>query len=430
MAQEENNTTSPVNMDAISSIIGNDSLSLSDAINMESLEEGLKENEQMIREKENENKQSMKDILTDLQSVTADKAVLTDSFNALENISFKDLIGKPLQAAIEAQADAAKSTLDFVKGLCVKGSDGSEQVAVVSFEFFKNGKKARINLPLLSLVNIPSLEITSMTYHFTAKIDSHSSLIVTHNSGATTNSKSASSGTSQTTEMRADSNRPAEETQTQQNESQPSQQRGRQSTQQTENQQAQQTENQQAQQTGNQQTQQSRPAATAAAAASDPKSNVAKETTFSASYTQPSTTATKDSKYAVQTTMDISITVAPNEIPGGIKTMLSILDGAIEVINPNGELTVSHQQLEIQNGYAIATASYRDPDGLCVPGDIKCKSTDKGSAPQVMLNGDTAKIIFTKPGMYTITAGKVSEPIFVTGTVATGNNDSEAEATE
>ncbi len=422
MAQEENNTTSPVNMDAISSIIGNDSLSLSDAINMESLEEGLKENEQMIREKENENKQSMKDILTDLQSVTADKAVLTDSFNALENISFKDLIGKPLQAAIEAQADAAKSTLDFVKGLCVKGSDGSEQVAVVSFEFFKNGKKARINLPLLSLVNIPSLEITSMTYHFTAKIDSHSSLIVTHNSGATTNSKSASSGTSQTTEMRADSNRPAEETQTQQNESQPSQQRGRQSTQQT--------ENQQAQQTGNQQTQQSRPAATAAAAASDPKSNVAKETTFSASYTQPSTTATKDSKYAVQTTMDISITVAPNEIPGGIKTMLSILDGAIEVINPNGELTVSHQQLEIQNGYAIATASYRDPDGLCVPGDIKCKSTDKGSAPQVMLNGDTAKIIFTKPGMYTITAGKVSEPIFVTGTVATGNNDSEAEATE
>ena len=422
MAQEENNTTSPVNMDAISSIIGNDSLSLSDAINMESLEEGLKENEQMIREKENENKQSMKDILTDLQSVTADKAVLTDSFNALENISFKDLIGKPLQAAIEAQADAAKSTLDFVKGLCVKGSDGSEQVAVVSFEFFKNGKKARINLPLLSLVNIPSLEITSMTYHFTAKIDSHSSLIVTHNSGATTNSKSASSGTSQTTEMRADSNRPAEETQTQQNESQPSQQRGRQSTQQT--------ENQQAQQTGNQQTQQSRPAATAAAATSDPKSNVAKETTFSASYTQPSTTATKDSKYAVQTTMDISITVAPNEIPGGIKTMLSILDGAIEVINPNGELTVSHQQLEIQNGYAIATASYRDPDGLCVPGDIKCKSTDKGSAPQVMLNGDTAKIIFTKPGMYTITAGKVSEPIFVTGTVATGNNDSEAEATE
>ncbi len=422
MAQEENNTTSPVNMDAISSIIGNDSLSLSDAINMESLEEGLKENEQMIREKENENKQSMKDILTDLQSVTADKAVLTDSFNALENISFKDLIGKPLQAAIEAQADAAKSTLDFVKGLCVKGSDGSEQVAVVSFEFFKNGKKARINLPLLSLVNIPSLEITSMTYHFTAKIDSHSSLIVTHNSGATTNSKSASSGTSQTTEMRADSNRPAEETQTQQNESQPSQQRGRQSTQQT--------ENQQAQQTGNQQTQQSRPAATAAAAASDPKSNVATETTFSACYTQPSTTATKDSKYAVQTTMDISITVAPNEIPGGIKTMLSILDGAIEVINPNGELTVSHQQLEIQNGYAIATASYRDPDGLCVPGDIKCKSTDKGSAPQVMLNGDTAKIIFTKPGMYTITAGKVSEPIFVTGTVATGNNDSEAEATE
>ena len=134
----------------------------------------------MFTDSDEKNKQSMQEVLTTLQAATADKAVLTDSFNALENLSFKDLIGKPMTAAIEAQAEAAKSTLDFVKQMCVTSADGSQQVAVVSFEFFKNGKKARINLPLLSLVNIPSLEIKSMTYKFTAKIDSHSSLIVTH----------------------------------------------------------------------------------------------------------------------------------------------------------------------------------------------------------------------------------------------------------
>ena len=98
----------------------------------------------VFSDSDEKNKQSLQEILTTLQSATADKDVLKESFSALESLSFKDLIGQPIKAAIEAQAEAAKSTLDFVNQLCVSSDDGSQKVAVVSFEFFKNGKKARI----------------------------------------------------------------------------------------------------------------------------------------------------------------------------------------------------------------------------------------------------------------------------------------------
>lgn len=357
--------------------------SLSEAVDFDSLKAGADEINNIVASKEAEDKQSLQETLTTLQSVTADKAVMTDSFNALENLSFKDLIGKPMTAAIEAQAEAAKSTLDFVKQMCVTSADGSQQVAVVSFEFFKNGKKARINLPLLSLVNIPSLEIKSMTYKFTAKIDSHSSIIVTHGNSPV---KSAAT-TSNPEEKKKKAAEPA------------------------------------AAETAARDTAATETAATETAkgdkkkpssAAENGVSNASKETTIAASYTaQTGTSATKDSKYAVSTTMDIGITIEPNEIPGGIKTMLSILDGAIEIINPNGELTVTEPQVTLSKGYAVVGVSYRDPDGLISPSSIKCKGPEGQKEPIVMMNSEGANVIFSGPGLYTVTAGKLSQPVIV-----------------
>lgn len=361
--------------------------SLSEAVDFDSLKAGADEINNIVASKEAEDKQSLQETLTTLQSVTADKAVMTDSFNALENLSFKDLIGKPMTAAIEAQAEAAKSTLDFVKQMCVTSADGSQQVAVVSFEFFKNGKKARINLPLLSLVNIPSLEIKSMTYKFTAKIDSHSSIIVTHSNSPV---KSAATTSNPEEKKKKAAEPAAAET---------------------------------AADTAARDTAATETAATETAkgdkkkpssAAENGVSNASKETTIAASYTaQTGTSATKDSKYAVSTTMDIGITIEPNEIPGGIKTMLSILDGAIEIINPNGELTVTEPQVTLSKGYAVVGVSYRDPDGLISPSSIKCKGPEGQKEPIVMMNSEGANVIFSGPGLYTVTAGKLSQPVIV-----------------
>lgn len=344
----------------------------------------------VFSDSDEKNKQSMQEILTTLQSATADKDVLKESFSALESLSFKDLIGQPIKAAIEAQAEAAKSTLDFVNQLCVSSDDGSQKVAVVSFEFFKNGKKARINLPLLSLVNIPSLEIKSMTYKFTAKIDSHSSLIVSHGDSPV----KSTSGSVGNGDKKADAAKGQEK---KTDEKKADEKKGDDTAKSTEAK----TE--------------AKPETKTEAKATDLLSGVAKNTTIAASYTtQTGTGATKDSKYAASTTMDISITVEPDEIPGGIKTMLSILDGAIEVINPNGELTVATSQVALSNGFAIVAASYRDPDGICTPASISCSGAEAKKQPIVMMNSEGANIIFSEPGLYTVTAGKLSQPVIVT----------------
>lgn len=366
-------------------------------LDWESLSSAASSIKDMFTDSDEENKQSMQEVLTTLQSATADKAVLTDSFNALENLSFKDLIGKPMTAAIEAQAEAAKSTLDFIRQMCVTSDDGSQQVAVVSFEFFKNGKKARINLPLISLVNIPSLEIKNMNYKFSAKIDSHSSLIVTHGDAPVKSVSGASGNTApkaedkKAPEKKADESASATDTAKKKEATTEAKAENK-----AENKQEKKTE-------------------TVATAAKDLLSNAAKSTTIAASYTaQTGTGATKESKYAVTTTMDLDITIAPNEIPGGIKTMLSILDGAIEVINPNGELIVAAPQVTLSNGYAIVAASYRDTDGICAPASISCKGNDVKKQPIVMMNSEGANIIFSEPGLYTVTAGKLSQPVIVT----------------
>lgn len=376
---------------------------------------------EQIKQAEEQGRESMKEVLTNLQSVTADKAVLTDAFNALESISFKDLIGKPIQAAIQAQADAAKSTLDFVRELCPQSEDGTQKVAMVSFEFFRNGKKAKMNIPLLSLVNIPSLEITQMTYKFTAKIDAHSSLIVSHNTAPTiTGGKSSNKGTSTNPSAPASPSAPAATASTGTTASTattatPAASKGA---------------------AAPAATSSSAPAEGAAAAKNasaaentvkaNAKANVTKDTTFAASYTaQTGTSATKDSKYAVETTMDISITVAPDEIPSGIKTMLSILDGSVEIVNPNGELYVGATNVVMENGYGITTANYTDPDGVCAPSSIKCNASEGLPEPKVMLSTDCAKILFTKPGLYFVTAGKLTEPVFVVDNSAKAPKDEE-----
>jgi hypothetical protein len=414
MANEENNqVTDPNNatndgslMDFLSPTYKPD---LSDSFDMDKIQQGYTEMQNALATSQEKSKESMKDVITTLQDVTADKAVLKDTFNALESISFKDLIGKPIQAAIEAQADAAKSTLDFVKQLCTAGEDGTQKVAMVSFEFYKNGKKARMNLPLLSLVNIPSLEITQMTYKFTAQIDSHSSVIVTHNSSPTISAGMGTGGSTSEDKKKSDDKKTSDDKKKSEDTSEG---KSKSSSKATSNE----TGSTSTDSTGTDKPAETKKDAQSeeAKAAANAKSNVTKETTFAANYTaQNGHSVTKDSKYAVSATMDISVTLAPDEIPSGIKTMLNILESSVEIVNPNGELTVTNPTVVMENGFAITSATYFDQDGVCAPSSIKCKASEGLPTPLVMTNADGVKILFTKPGLYLVGAGNLTEPVIV-----------------
>lgn len=113
---------------------------------------------------------------------------------ALTQLPFGNIIGAPMKAAIEAQALAARSTIEFIQtvgfvnqdddalfpaidqttGKTAVGSDFGE-VRTVTFKYQQqsvNGTEteATLTVPLLTIVPIPFLRIDEMTIDFMAKM--------------------------------------------------------------------------------------------------------------------------------------------------------------------------------------------------------------------------------------------------------------------
>ncbi|KAB2329594.1 DUF2589 domain-containing protein [Cytobacillus depressus] len=106
------------------------------------------------------------------------------SERSLQAIPFGHLIGAPLVAAIEAQAQAAQTTVNFIESVGFKknqngGSPGANtdagDVRMVGFNYQKTNPdgtaaNATLNVPVLSIVPVPYMRIEETTIDFTAKI--------------------------------------------------------------------------------------------------------------------------------------------------------------------------------------------------------------------------------------------------------------------
>lgn len=97
--------------------------------------------------------------------------------SALQAIPFGSIIGGPLNACIEAQAQAALTSWKFIDavGLMVDKKTGEKKTVNVSFQFMQNGRMAQINVPLLTIVPIPYIAIQSVDIAFKANISASSS---------------------------------------------------------------------------------------------------------------------------------------------------------------------------------------------------------------------------------------------------------------
>lgn len=96
--------------------------------------------------------------------------------NALQGIPFSQIIGSPLKAAIEAQTMAAQTTWKFIQEVGLNTDENGQKTAVnVSFDFLQNGRMARLNVPLLTIVPIPYIAINTIDIAFKAKINAESS---------------------------------------------------------------------------------------------------------------------------------------------------------------------------------------------------------------------------------------------------------------
>jgi len=111
--------------------------------------------------------------------------------NELANLDFKQLIGGPMQAVIQAQATSSKTTVDFIHEVGFQElSDGSQFVRSVSFYYSKleNGSVTNytLTLPFILMMPIPYIEIEELVIDLNVKLNS-----VDHNEYASSSSSYA-----------------------------------------------------------------------------------------------------------------------------------------------------------------------------------------------------------------------------------------------
>jgi hypothetical protein len=122
---------------------------------------------------------------------------MTYANRVLGSIPYGTLIGAPLTAAVEAQALAAQSSVDFIRSIGFTSTSDDESFADVRSITFTYQltdtdtgavRTATLTVPLLTIVNIPFLRIDDMTIDFTSKITEEMIRDTTRNGEVSTNS--------------------------------------------------------------------------------------------------------------------------------------------------------------------------------------------------------------------------------------------------
>ena len=338
---------------------------------------------------------SLGDQMKDLNEVQVDKAFVSDSINLLGKISFDELIGNPLRAAVKAQRDLAKETLSYIREEGIKvDENGQGQITYVTMNFFRDGKQVKMRVPLLTLMPVPRLSISTMSYTFKAKVNAMSGVVASVGSGGTPINAGMSTDNGNKS---AASAKPAKESSAKGNNEKTGDKPAASS-----EKPAASTDNSAAS---------SNKTATSAAGA---KPTIATTPTMSVGYSSKKDSgATRDSRYSVETTMDISITASEGEMPRGIDRLLGVLDDSTEVIDPKGTLQVSADRISLVNNYGAISVSYRNGKGAYAPTDVTCDPIEGEAKPDMLESGDEMLLIFKAKGVYMVSAGELTRIVFV-----------------
>ncbi|MDY4243284.1 MAG: DUF2589 domain-containing protein [Prevotella sp.] len=331
---------------------------------------------------------SLGDQMKDLNEVQVDKTFVSDSINLLGKISFDELIGNPLRAAVKAQRDLAKETLSYIREEGIKvDENGQGQITYVTMNFFRDGKQVKMRVPLLTLMPVPRLSISTMSYTFKAKVNAMSGVVASVGSGGTPINAGMSTDNGSKS---AASAKPAKDSSSKGNNEK--------------------TGDEPAASTDNSAASSNKTAASAAGA----KPTISTTPTMSVGYSSKKDSgATRDSRYSVESTMDISITASEGEMPRGIDRLLGVLDDSTEVIDPKGTLQVSADRISLVNNYGVISVSYRNGKGAYAPTDVTCEPIEGEAKPDMLESGDEMLLIFKAKGVYMVSAGELTRIVFV-----------------
>lgn len=222
--------------------------------------------------------------------------------NALQALPFGNIIGGPLKACIEAQAMAAKTSWNFIQevGLNTDPETGEKKTVNVSFQFIKDGRAARLNVPLLTIVPIPYIAIQTIDIAFKANINASASSSSVENESASVDAGAAGSTSLNLGLFRVNAD-------------------------------------------------------------------------FHANYSsKKDSTATKDSKYSVEYTMDVAVKAGQDSMPAGLAKVLELLGNSLDVCDPSGTLEVNTLEFKGSPGETcLLVATYKNRDGLFEPAKIR-----------------------------------------------------------
>lgn len=248
-----------------------------------------------------------------------DRSAAEAATSSLQSLPFGNIIGGPLVACVEAQAQAARTSWEFIQNVGLY-ADGEEKKTVnVSFQFIKDGRMAQITVPLLTIVPIPYIAINSIDINFKANISA----------------SAASTETEKFLQFRR--------------------------------------------------YQRFRLCKVLWARGS-----------MNASYSsKKDSSATRDSKYSVEYTMDVAVHAGQDSMPAGMAKVLEMLNNSISVVSPEGFLDVQHAIQD--DGTVKLITSYKNREGLFDPEAITLRI---GEATEIFENGagNEARIVKTDSG--------------------------------
>lgn len=96
----------------------------------------------------------------------------------LRALPFGSMIGGPLAACINAQKEAAYSTINFITSVGLKTDENNKptgEVINVCFIYQRDNQKVELVVPLLTIVPIPYIAIDTININFKATLSSNTS---------------------------------------------------------------------------------------------------------------------------------------------------------------------------------------------------------------------------------------------------------------
>lgn len=95
-----------------------------------------------------------------------------NTYSALETMPFGELLTAPLNACVDAQAQAATATTEYIKkvGFIYDSHDKVYRPVTVSFTYNTELGAKRFTLPLITVVPVPYLQIHDVNLVFSAEV--------------------------------------------------------------------------------------------------------------------------------------------------------------------------------------------------------------------------------------------------------------------